>query len=360
MNKLKQLGWALAMAASLWVISWCSKDPSQAVAAETDTKVATILSASQREVSREQRLISHIGYLTTLQQLWEGADLDELFDGSINLWDEEPMTIYSLVEILNGNNSFQNITPPKTINYDRNWALDSSFAIWYEQIKDTKTWKTISRLNEITGTEHLVPHWLWDTSLKFNYNSTWVIESVDFQRPNIHIDETIHIQRNEWGLVSKLDIGNALKIDNSITIEYHEWSSLPYSLHQTKYWAFDDKTFFAYDVDDNISKIIYAPAISAKAVKNIVRRWWKSVKWAMQAAEMAMMDVLKRTKWLDVVSIQSTNAVPVGTNSVLDASHWAYKNGWSQLQWNGTSLEAMRLQHEDFPVDDKKAITFNY
>ncbi|MFB0964389.1 MAG: hypothetical protein QMC36_01595 [Patescibacteria group bacterium] len=218
------------------------------------------------DIRRERRLMANIGYLTTLQQLADASELDNLFDGQVTLGEEELLATYSLIDIINGNSSFSTLKPPMKISYDRNFAPDSSYEIVYEGSTNPKTGKTVPRLSSIKGTTNLVPSALGDTKLTFHYDKkTGMVQSATFERPTFTFDEKIQIHRNAEGLADRIEIGNAGKVDNVISIEYEDGK--PSSLKQTKYGAFDDVTFFSYDDGGNLDAILYVPAISVKGMK---------------------------------------------------------------------------------------------
>jgi hypothetical protein len=207
--------------------------------------------------------MANIGYLTTRQQLGDESELDNLFDGQVYLGEEELLATYALLDILNGNSSFKTLRPPMKLAYERNFARDSSYNLTYESIGNPKTGKNETHLSSISGTTNYTPSTWGDTALKFHYNKqTGLIESATFERPVLALNEEIKIHRNSDGLVDKIDVGNMAKVDNTITIEYKDGH--PFSMQQTKYGAFDDKTLFTYDEQGSLNAIIYAPAISVK------------------------------------------------------------------------------------------------
>lgn len=151
----------------------------------------------QGDIRREKRLMSNIGYLTTLQQLADHSELDNLFDGQVVLGEEELLATYSLLDILNGNASFGSLRPPKKIAYERNFALDSSYEIGYETLNNPKSGKKEQFLSSIKGTTNLVPSALGDTNLRFKYDpKTGLVESAMFERPVLAFNENIRIKRN--------------------------------------------------------------------------------------------------------------------------------------------------------------------
>lgn len=93
--------------------------------------------------------MASIGYLTTPQQLADHSELDNLFDGQVVLGEEELLATYSLIDILNGNASFSTLKPPVRLSYERNFALDSSYEIGYENMTNPKTGKKEAFLSSI-------------------------------------------------------------------------------------------------------------------------------------------------------------------------------------------------------------------
>ena len=277
--------------------------PSKEISPKTESLVQ--LSDSEKERARrdretlrenirhEKRLMANIGYLTTLQQLADNSELDNLFDGQVHLGEEELLATYSLLDIFNGNPSFNVLRPPLKIAYERNFARDSSYNLTYESIKNPKTGKTGAYLGSISGTTNFSPAVLGDTTLRFYYDkNTGRIESAIFERGALEFNEKIRIHRNPDGLVDKIDIGNMVKIDNTITIEYKD--GRPFSMQQTKYGAFDDKTFFSHDEQGNLDAIVYAPAISVKQLKKPGKA--NTVKALAKEARYIALEELKRSK----------------------------------------------------------------
>ncbi len=94
--------------------------------------------------------MANIGYLTTLQQLGDESDLDNIFDGQVALGEEELLATYALLDILNGNSSFKALRAPIKLGYERNFTRDSSYDIGYESFKNPKTNKEEKYLSSIS------------------------------------------------------------------------------------------------------------------------------------------------------------------------------------------------------------------
>ncbi len=147
-------------------------------------------------ITKERNLTTYLGYLTALQQL-PGASLDALFDGEVELGEEELFTVYGIISMFNGNNSFTHNKPPKKISYDRNWALDSTFDLQYETLSDKNTGKSVSYIKSIGGSTSLIPSAFGDTQLVFVYDSTTrQLKGMEFKKPIQRVNESIIPHRN--------------------------------------------------------------------------------------------------------------------------------------------------------------------
>jgi hypothetical protein len=148
-------------------------------------------------------------------------------------------------------------------------------------------------LSSISGTTNLIPSKLGDTVLKFHYDAkTGLVSSATFERPVLAFNEEIRLHRNPTGQVDKIEIGNMAKVDNTISIEYKD--GRPYSMQQTKYGVFDDKTFFSYDEQGVLNAIIYAPAISVRQFKSPGKA--ETIKAVAKEVGHIALEALKRLK----------------------------------------------------------------
>ena len=69
----------------------------------------------RESILQDQKVYQSIWYLSTFARL-EEQDIDNLFDGDTVLWEEELLAIYSLLDILNGNNQINSLENPSQMN----------------------------------------------------------------------------------------------------------------------------------------------------------------------------------------------------------------------------------------------------
>lgn len=321
----------------------------------------------KKEINSDQKTIQALSYLTTFARLPGNRDLDELFDGEVQLWEEELLSVYSLLEVVNWANTIWILKAPKKMYMDINWGQDYKYEVSYNIIP--KNWKNVSQIQSLSWTWTLP---LNDTKLKFNYNSENQIDSFDFERPwNLHdswgwwVDQKIVLKRDK-GLVNELSIMRNLELDNKLTITYNYlWK--PELIEQTKLWALSDKMTFEYDESWNLKSIIYVPVLSLKHLKWFYNAWKQGNKfwWPLKAVKMAWEYVaftaLKKMKWVDVVEVISENWIIKSTKSNLDASEWVYKEGFSKnTYWDNWELNQVYLERDAIWPDDKKTLKIEY
>lgn len=325
------------------------------------------LDQMKQEIHADQRTIQAISYLTTLARLPENRDLDELFDGEVQLWEEELLSVYALLEMMNGANTISTLKSPKTLLLDINWDQDYKYKVWYNIL--LKDGRKIHQIAELFWSGTLP---LNDTKLKINYDNQQQVESVDFERPfNFNetsswwVDQKIVLKR-EKGLVKEMSILRDFELDNKLIISYNSlWK--PELLEQTKVWVFSDKMAFEYDEWGSIKSIIYIPALSLKHLKwlsNSIKQWQK-IWWPLRAVkigwEYIAFQVLKKMKWVDGIDIVSKNGVIQSTTSNLDASYWVYKKWFTKSDFSSTGeLEKLYLERELLWPDDKKTLQIKY
>ena len=210
------------------------------------------------EIEKEKDTIVHLSYLSTLPRLADNRDLSNLFDWEINLWEEELLTIYSLIEIVNGSHTFKIIQPPKRMEMSVNWEQDYDYTLKYDDLEWGKriksfTWDGSFPMNE--------------TELLFDYE--WdKLNTLDFQRSanweGLGLDQQIKIERT-WDLATKLRVYRDFDLDNNISISYNEmWK--PEVVEQSQLDVLSDKIVFEYDESGNLKAIIYLPTLSLKHV----------------------------------------------------------------------------------------------
>ncbi len=318
-------------------------------------------------INSDQKTIQALSYLTTLARLPENRDLDELFDGEVQLWEEELLSVYSLLEVVNWANTIWVLKTPKRMYMDVNWGQDYKYELTYNTI--LRDWKNINQIASLSWTWTLP---LNDTKLKFNYNSKNQVESLFFERPTnlsdswwLWVDQQILLTRDKW-LVSEIRIMRSLELDNKLTITYNYlWK--PELIEQTKLWALSDKMVFEYDENWNLKSIIYVPALSLKHLKWLFNAWKQGNKfwWPLKAVKMAWEYVaftaLKKMKWVDVIEVASEDWIIKSTKSNLWASEWVYKEWFSRnTYWNNWELNQVYLEREAIWPDDKKDLRIEY
>lgn len=313
------------------------------------------ISRNIKLLKKEKETIINISYLTTLSMLWDNRDLNNLFDWEINLWQEEIMAVYSLIEIVNWNNSFSKIVPPKKMTLSRNRLhQDYNYELNYKKSTNEKM-----HINSIHSTWTIPFN---STDLIFNYN--WdVIENINFKRPirpNTNaLDQKILIERKD-GLATKMQIERDFKLDNNITIEYTDFWK-PLIIKQTKTWVFPDQIVFEYDENNDLSWIIYVPWMSFKYLK---KNWIKSsgvVKWIKIAWSYLSYHQLKSLKWVDVINLTNDNWQILNTKASLKSSNWKYTEWFSELKYDTKwRLEELYLEMQDVWIDSKKTIKLEY
>jgi len=288
----------------------------------------------ESEVQQEQKTLLHLAYLTTLARLPENRDLDELFDGEVQLWEEEMFAIYSLIEVVNWSNSISNLKAPKEMELEWNYAQDYSYEIDYDEyfsidgkiLSDTDVqWLNIQDKQNVKR-KKVIKSVKWDgslpaneTNLIFNYDWDKNISGVDFERPYnfnegwwMWIDQKIALSRNNKWLVDKMSVMRDFEIDNSISISYNSiWK--PELLEQTKLWLTSDKIIFEYSDAWDLIAIIYTPALSLKHIKWMKKAYkaWAKTKWILKWIKLAWehiaFETLKKMKWNDVIIINNEN-----------------------------------------------------
>lgn len=316
----------------------------------------------KEKIDTEKKTIVYFSYLTTLSRLWWNRDLSNLFDGDIDLWEEELLSIYSLIEIINGANSFEKLMPPKTMEMDIDWWQDYSYELDYETLDHQGGIKRVKSLQ-------------WDGSLPMNetklvFNYQWAqLDSLDFERSfnpdEVWLDQKISIIR-EWDLATKLRVYRDFDLDNEVLIQYNSINK-PEVIEQTQLWVLSDKMVFEYTETWELLSIIYVPALSLKHLKwavNTFKKWkqvWWLLKWVQMAGEYVAFNTLKKLKWVDVVTIENQNWLPISSKSSLKASNWIYSEWFSQFDYNTKwELQKLHIEMEDFWPDDIKTLNLQY
>lgn len=350
----------------------------------------------ESEMKQEQKTVLYLAYLTTLARLPVNRDLDELFDGEIQLWEEEMFSIYSLIEIINWSNYLSNLKAPKSIELDRDWDWswwpdinqDYSYKLDYEdnyflngkQIPNFQLSElTQNQKNNLKIKKHIKSiKWDWylplnETKLTFSYDSHLNTSGIKFERPTnwigwwwLWVDQEISFSRNDKWLVDKISILRDYEVDNELSIIYNSlWK--PEIIEQTKLWLSSDKIVFEYDDNWDLISIIYVPTLSLKHLKwfkQALKPWkntWKVLKWLQIAWEYVTFKALKMAKWNDVITINNTDWLPNSTTTNLSASNWLYKEGFSKMKyWDNKELQELYLEMEDIWPDDKKTIKLKY
>lgn len=325
------------------------------------------LDKMKTDINSDQKTIQALSYLTTFARLPGNRDLDELFDGEVQLWEEELLSVYSLLEVVNWANTIWVLKTPKRMYMSVDWEQDYKYELTYNTI--LKGWKNISQIASISWTWTLP---LNDTKLKVNYDSKNQVESLDLERPwnldetwGFWIDQKILLKRNK-GLVTEISIMRELELDNSLTITYnHLWK--PELVEQTKLWVISDKMAFEYDENGNLKSIIYIPTLSLKHLKWLYNAWkqgnkfWSPLKAVKMLWEYMAFTTLKKMKWVDVITVTSENWIIKSTKANLWASEWVYKEWFSKnTYWNNWQLKQVYLERETIWPDDKKDLRIEY
>lgn len=323
-----------------------------------DTINAEQLQNNILEIQKEKDTIVHLSYLSTLSRLADNRDLSNLFDGEVNLWEEELLAIYSLIEIVNGSHTFKKIQPPKRMEMSVNWEQDYDYTLKYDDL-DWEWWKRIKSF-------------IWDGSFPMNetellFEYEWdKLNTLDFQRSanwwGIGMDQQIKVERT-WDLATKLRVYRDFDLDNSVSISYNElWK--PEVIEQSQLDVLSDKIVCEYDEEWNLQAIIYVPALS---LKHIV--WWAKrfknakniVKWIEIAGNYIAFYVLKKMKGVDVIEINNSDNLPNKTKSNLWASRWFYKEWFSKMKYDTSGkLEELYMELEKLGIDDKKTLKIEY
>jgi len=280
---------------------------------------------------KDSQTISHIINMTTLARLSGNRNLDNLFDGEADLWWEETLALYSIIEMLNGNNHISELKAPISIDLDITpFKQNYSYDISYDQVVQSDGNKA-KRVKEI----------VWDgtfpmntTTIKFHYttkNSTQ-IETILFERPfNLNeggwfwMDQEIRLERDTQWRTSHITVGKPLEVNNKLTIDYDDHWRV-WQVKQTKLWISEDTTRFGYDIKTwELRVITYGPGFSLK-------RTGKAMKKAKEPTMLlywiaASIENIKKVKWLDVFEIKNNNlGIPTSISTNLWASRWIYKS----------------------------------
>lgn len=318
------------------------------------------LDTMKQEISSDQKTIQALSYLTTLGRLGHESDLDELFDGEVQLWEEELLAVYSLVEVANGANIIWVLKPPKKMQMNVNWAQDYKYDVWYNFI--TKDGKKVSQVDSLKA-DGFFP--LTTTNLKFNYTPQNQLESLDFERPTFSLNQKMVLKR-QWPLVTQIDVMRSFTLDNKLTISYNQLAK-PELIEQTKVWALSDKMAFEYDDNGSLKTIIYIPTLSLKHISGLSKagkngeKMWGMVKWVKMMGEYVAFTALKKMKWVDIVEVTSENGLIQWTKSNLNGSRWTYKEGFSKNAYTSDGqLNQVYLEKDEIGPDDKKALKIEY
>lgn len=350
---------------------WLSNSPSfeniQEITANQCVKELTRKKIDEEKINIEQdrKLILNLAYLTTLSRLPENSDLDELFDWEVQLWEEELLAIYWLLEILNWNHTIKTLKSPQKMGTDWNWAQDYESEFNYEKVESGTRIKSI------------ISNWslhFKETKLNFYYWENSDINKLIFERPiNLldwgwfWVDQEISIKRNKW-LVTELQILRGLEIANKLSIRYNNINK-PELIEQTKLWLMSDKILFEYDIDWNLKTILYLPTLSLKHLKWPGRNWRTNS--TMKSADIlgeilinwiyTTFQSLKMLDSCDIIEISTKNWLPTSTKTTLNSSRWFYENWFSNFKYNNKwELQELYLEKEEIWPDDKKNITVQY
>lgn len=321
-----------------------------------------VLSKDIIKIEKEKQTIVYLSYLTTLARLWGNRDLWNLFDGELNLWEEELFTIYSLIEIINGANIFEKITPPRKMNMDVNWGQNYDYKLTYQK-QNPDSW--IQRIQSI----------VWDGNLPFNetklnFEYEWSqLNSLNFERSMnldwVWLEQDIKVVR-DWNLAKELRVFRDFELDNNISIQYNSFNK-PKVIEQTQIDVLSDKIVFEYDEKWNLKSMVYVPALSLKHLVWWAKTFkkWTKMKWLLKWIELSWQyitySVLKKIKWVDVIEIDNKNNLPESSKSNLKASNWFYTEWFSKMRYDTKwRLEELYLEMEDIPFDDKKKLKLKY
>ncbi len=355
----------------MWLSQWPSFENNQWIPSEE--KIIQWAKQNTNEVregiEEDQRVILNLTYLTTLSRLPENRDLDELFDGEVQLWEEELLAVYWLLDVINWNHTIKRLKTPKKINTDWNWAQDYENEFNYEKVEEGNRIKSIS--------------WDWtlplnDTKLIFDYWNNNDINKLTFERPTnidlewgwMGLDQEIKLKRENW-LVTELQILRDFEIDNKLSIRYNSINK-PELIEQTKLWMISDKILFEYDNNWNLKTIFYLPGLSLKHLKwwnKIGQKYhkWTTMKWVKNLWEVLINWVyttfqsIKMLDSCDIININNENWLPISTKTTLNSSRWLYENWFSNSKYNKDwELQELYLEKEEIWPDDKKNITLEY
>ena len=322
------------------------------------------------EILKEQQTILYLSYLTTLARLPENRDLDELFDWDIQLWEEEMFAIYGLIEILNGHNSIDKLSPPKSMHsdgyqwmkYGPDMQQDYNYDLEYKEV----AWKNV--INTISGS------WFFplnDTTLEFNYDGKWTIESMDFDRPRtiwlfwigLNPNNNLSFKRDPQWRVDYIEVHRWTDwLNNDLVIEY--WDNWKVSkIEQSKISPNSDKIIFEYD-RDILKNMIYTPTFSIKHLTkaNKIAKWWKNaIEWWKRVAEFTTLAVLKKMKQSDVIQVKNIDWLPVSSKAILHDSRWFWKEGFSDIKYDKEwKVEEVYREMSEILFDDKRKLTIEY
>lgn len=320
------------------------------------------LKSNIEKVEKEKQTIVYLSYLTTLARLWDNRDLSNLFDWEVNLWEEELLTIYSLIEIVNGANNFEAIEPPKKMDMDVNWAQDYDYKFDYEK-QDDESW--VQRIKSIIWDGFLPMN---ETKLNFLYKGQQLNE-LEFERSFnsdwIWLDQSIKVER-EWNLAKELRVYRDFEVDNNISIRYNSFNK-PEVVEQTQVWVLSDKIVFEHDENGNLVSIIYVPSLSLKHLiwwAKAFKRWakvGKVIKWVEMAWQYIAFSAFKKMKWVDVVEINNNDNLPESSNANLKASNWFFSEWFSRMKYDTKwRLKELYMEMDGFPVNDKKKLDIEY
>ncbi len=322
------------------------------------------------EILKEQKTILYISYLTTLARLPENRDLDELFDWDIQLWEEEMFAIYWLIEILNWHNSIDKLPIPKKINSD--WYQ------WFKSGPDVQQDYDYNLEYKKVAWKNVIDKVIWDwflplneTTIEFNYDKTWIITSMDFDRPRtvwalwigMNPNNNLSFKRDEQWRVNYIEVHRWTDwLNNDLVISYWENWKVG-KVEQSKISPSSDKIIFQYEWE-NLKNIIYTPTLSIKHITkaNKIAKWSKNAhEWAKRVAEFAAMSVLKKMKKSDIIQVENINWLPISSKAILNDSRWFWNEWFSNLRY-GTKWEIKSIyrEMEEIWFDDKRKLTIEY